>query len=211
MTADTTRAESEVAIFSRFSRAFSHVVRGDLSVITNEVSYLATSMPCEELGRVRNRCAQIAATVSKIAGLKSEVSSEPIAAEKAAAIFGARLSPGASGTVSLDRVKIERLASIVRHLFGDGDIPWTAEWSEEFGLGLSIRVPKPSGLVKRYSSWSSFAAGELGERAVIDAVVADLIMRAHEWRLAIGVEDRCVACHIFIPPLSTNRDERQRG
>jgi fatty acid desaturase len=76
---------------------------------------------------------------------------------------------------------------------------------------LSIRVPKPSGLVRRYSSWSSFAAGELGERAVIDAVVADLIMRAHEWRLAIGVEDRCVACHIFIPPLSTNRDERQRG
>lgn len=209
MTADTTRAESEVAIFSRFSRAFSHVVRGDLSVITNEVSYLATSMPCEELGRVRNRCAQIAATVSKIAGLKSEMSSEPMVAGQAAAIFGARLTPDALGMVSLDRVKIERLASIVRHLFGDGDVPWSAEWSEQFGLALSIRVPKPSGLVRRYSSWSSFAAGELSERAVIDAVVADLIMRAHEWRLAIDVEDRCVACHIFIPPVAAHRDERQ--
>jgi hypothetical protein len=209
MTADTTRPESEVAIFSRFSRAFSHVVRGDLSVITNEVSYLATRMPCEELGRVRNRCAQIAATVSKMAGLRSEMAWEPIDVEKAAAIFGARLTPDASGMVSLDRVKIERLASIVRHLFGDTDVPWNAEWSEHVGLSLSIRVPKPSGQVRRYSSWSSFAAGELSERAVIDAVVADLIMRAHEWRLAIDVEDRCVACHIFIAPVAAHRDERQ--
>ncbi len=209
MTADTTRAESEVAIFSRFSRAFSHVVRGDLSVITNEVSYLATRMPCEELARVRNRCAQIAATVSKIAGLKSDIAFEPITAEEAARIFGARLSPGASGVVSLDRVKIERLASIVRHLFGDGDLPWSAEWSEEFGLSLSIRVCKPSGPARRYSSWSSFAAGELGERAVIDAVVADLIMRAHEWRLVVGVEEWCVACHIFIPPTAIAHGERQ--
>ena len=209
MAAHTPRDESELAIFSRFSRAFSHVVRGDLSVITNEVSYLATSMPSEELARVRNRCSQIAATVSKIAGLRSEIATTPLGIDEAAGIFGARLRSSTSEMVSVDRVKVERLASIVRQMFADADTPWIAEWSSEYGLVLSIRVPKSPGQIRRYASWSSFAAGELGERAVIDAVVADLIMRAHEWRLGIELEERLIACRICIPPITVVQDQLQ--
>ena len=209
MVAYTPRDESELAIFSRFSRAFSHVVRGDLSVITNEVSYLATSMPSEELARVRNRCSQIAATVSKIAGLRSEIATTPLGLDEAARIFGARLSSSTSEMVSVDRVKVERLASIVRQMFADADTPWIAEWSSDHGLVLSIRIPKSPGQIRRYASWSSFAAGELGERAVIDAVVADLIMRAHEWRLGIELEERLISCRICIPPITVVQDQLQ--
>jgi hypothetical protein len=209
MAADTPRGESELAIFSRFSRAFSHVVRGDLSVITNEVSYLATTMTCEELGRVRNRCSQIAATVSKIAGLRNDIAPTPLGADEAAGIFGARLSSSSSEMVLLDRVKIERLSSIVRQMFAEADTPWIAEWSSEYGLTLSIRIPKSPGPIRRYASWSSFAAGELGERAVIDAVVADLIMRAHEWRLSVELEERLITCRIYIPPMTVVQGERQ--
>jgi hypothetical protein len=209
MAADTPRGESELAIFSRFSRAFSHVVRGDLSVITNEVSYLATTMPSEELVRVRSRCSQIAATVSKIAGLKSEASPTWLAIDDVARIFGSRLRAPTAERISLDRVKIERLASIVRQILGDSEAPWMAEWSPQYGLALSVQISKSSGRSATYASWSSFAAGELGERSVIDAVVADLIMRAHQWRLGIELQEQLVRCRIFIPPASGVQRERE--
>ena len=209
MAAHTPRGESELAIFSRFSTAFSHLVRGDLSVITNEVSYLATTMPSEELGRVRNRCSQIAATVSKIAGLRGEMSPTPLGVDEVAAIFGARLGSSPSETISLDRVKIERLASSIRQIFADADTPWIAEWSSENGLSLFLRIPNSRGQTRRYASWSSFAAGELGERAVIDAVVADLIVRAHEWRVGIELDERCISCGVFIPAMTAGARERR--
>ena len=209
MAAHTPRGESELAIFSRFSTAFSHLVRGDLSVITNEVSYLATTMPSEELGRVRNRCSQIAATVSKIAGLRGEMSPTPLGVDEVAAIFGARLGSSPSETISLDRVKIERLASSIRQIFADADTPWIAEWSSENGLSLFLRIPNSRGQTRRYASWSSFAAGELGERAVIDAVVADLIVRAHEWRVGIELDERCLSCGVFIPAMTAVARERR--
>ena len=208
MAAELPRGESELAIFSRFSRAFSHVVRGDLSVITNEVSYLATTMPPEELGRVRNRCSQIAATVSKIAGLRGEISTSLITIHEVARLFGASLSAPCSEVVSVDRVKIERLCSILRQMLGDTDASWMAEWSTGEGLTLSIKIPKSAGSYARHASWSSFAAGFLGERAVIDGVVADLIMRAHSWGLAIQLEGSEMRCSLFIPASFAASSER---
>lgn len=209
MTADTTRGESEFTIFSRFSRAFSHVVRGDLSVITNEVSYLATQMPSEELGRVRNRCSQMAATISKIAGLQTEISTTNIGADAAARIFGAALERTADGVVSLDGVKIERLASSIRQMLPPSDAPWTAEFSSMSGLTLSRTIRGFQGVGARYASWSSFASKELGERSVIDAVVADLIMRAHGWRLALESTPHELRCFLFIPLVAVEQSELQ--
>ena len=209
MAADTTRGESEFTIFGRFSRAFSHVVRGDLSVITNEVSYLATQMPSEELGRVRNRCSQMAATISKIAGLQSDVATTQFAAGAAARIFGAVLDNGCDDVVALDCVKIERLASSMRQMLPASDDPWTAKMSSEDTMTLSRSVPNHQGAGSRYTSWSSFASKELGERAVIDAVVADLIMRAHGWRLALESSPQGLRCAIFIPLVALTKAKLQ--
>jgi hypothetical protein len=209
MTADTIRGESEFIIFSRFSRAFSHVVRGDLSVITNEVSYLATQMPSEELGRVRNRCSQIAATISKIAGLQSEISTTSIGTDAAARIFGATLDRTADDVVSLDCVKIERLASSIRQMLPPSDASWTAECSSISVLTLSRTIRGFQGVGARYASWSSFASKELGERSVIDAVVADLIMRAHGWRLALESSPQELRCSLFIPLVAVEQPELQ--
>lgn len=194
MTAETTQVESEFSIFSRFSGAFSHVVRGDLSVITNEISYLATKMPSEELGRVRNRCSQIAATVSKIAGLRSEVSLSPGSADAIVRAFGAALPLEAPEFIAIDTVKLERLASSLRQILPSGDAAWRAEMREGDAVLLSLYLPFYKGLGGQYGSWSSFASKELGERSVVDAVVADLISRAHGWTVAIDSRDglRCV-------------------
>jgi hypothetical protein len=209
MTANTTRGESEFTIFGRFSRAFSHVVRGDLSVITNEVSYLATQMPSEELGRVRNRCSQMAATISKIAGLQSDVATTPLGVDAAARIFGVALEGGGDNVVSLDCVKIERLASIIRQMMPPSDAPWMAAGVDRSVLTLSRSIQDFQGIGSRYASWSSFASKELGERSVIDAVVADLIMRAHGWRLAIESSPEGLRCSLFIPLIAVGQAELQ--
>ncbi len=205
MTSNTTRAESEFSIFSRFSRAFSHVVRGDLSVITNEVSYLATKMPCEELGRVRNRCSQIASIISKIAGLQSELSLSLVGADAAARTFGAILNGSSTDVVAIDAVKVERLASGIRQMLPIGDTAWTAQ-SLEGGIVLSLYLPHHQGLGGSYGSWSSFASQELGERSVVDAVVADLIMRAHGWTTAIDSKDG-LRCTMHLPIASAEQRE----
>ena len=209
MTANTTRGESEFTIFGRFSRAFSHVVRGDLSVITNEVSYLATQMPSEELGRVRNRCSQMAATISKIAGLQSDVATTLIGVDAAARIFGVALEGGGDDVVSLDYVKIERLASIIRQMMPPSDAPWMAAAVDGSVLTLSRSIQDFQGRGSRYASWSSFASKELGERSVIDAVVADLIMRAHGWRLAIESFPEGLRCSLFLPLIAVGQAEPQ--
>ena len=194
MAGETAQVDSEFSIFSRFSRAFSHVVRGDLSVITNEVSYLATAMPSDELGRVRNRCSQIAAIISKIAGLQSDLSLSYVGVESVARTFGAIVPSDSRDTVAIDAVKIERLASSIRQIIPSGDISWTAQSLEGEGVVLCLLLPGHQGLGGRYGSWSSFAAKELGERCVVDAVVADLILRAHGWSIGIESKDglRCV-------------------
>lgn len=209
MAADTTRGESEFTIFGRFSRAFSHVVRGDLSVITNEVSYLATQMPSEELGRVRNRCSQMAAAISKIAGLQSDIATTRLGADAAAHIFGAALEGRGNDVVSLDCVKIERLASSIRQMLPPSDAPWMADVSDGCVLTLSRSIQDFQGIGSRYASWSSFASKELGERSVIDAVVADLIMRAHGWRLALESSPQGLRCSVFIPLVAVEQAELQ--
>lgn len=206
MTVGTTQVESEFSIFSRFSGAFSHVVRGDLSVITNEISYLATKMPPEELGRVRNRCSQIAATVSKIAGLQSDVSLSPASADTIARAFGAILPLESPEFIAIDAVKVERLASSLRQILPSSDASWRAEMREGDAVLLSLHLPHHKGLGAQYASWSSFASKELGERSVVDAVVADLISRAHGWTVAIDSRGG-LRCMIRLPLMALEHVE----
>jgi hypothetical protein len=209
MTGDTTRGESELSIFCRFSRAFSHVVRGDISVITNEVSYLATQMPSEELSRVRNRCSQMAATISKIAGLQSDLAITRLGPDAVARAFGTVLIPQGEDVVLLDYVKIERLASSIRQMVPSATTPWSAEYSAANKLTFSRTVDGFQGLGARYASWSSFASKELGERAVIDAVVVDLIMRAHGWSVSIESSAHSLRFALCVPLVAVEQSERQ--
>lgn len=191
--------ESEITLFTRFSSAFSHVIRGDLSVITNEVSYLASLMPSRELERVSNRCSQIAGIVSKIAGLQSEEAPVFIDSGELERLFGVERSRvPCSQTIRVDRVRVERFASILRDLMPgvQASIRYPSG-AEPLAVILHNRhVPRCIGT---YSSWSNFAARELGERSVIDAVVADLIIRAHGWRVVISSEKDRVIGEISIP------------
>jgi hypothetical protein len=151
----------------------------------------------------------MAATISKIAGLQSDVATTPLGVDAAARIFGVALEERGEAVVSLDCVKIERLASILRQMMPPSDAPWMAAGVDRSVLTLSRSIQDFQGIGSRYASWSSFASKELGERSVIDAVVADLIMRAHGWRLAIESSPEGLRCSLFIPLIAVGQAELQ--
>lgn len=188
MRAESLEVESELALFGRFSRAFTHILRGDLSVITNEISYLATKLPVGELDRATNRCSQMASTISKIAGLSGDLTLELIPYDEVARMFGAvSFAPRQGGGVYMDRVRGERLALMIRHLLGG-----TLESSLDIATpdeGATIRLVAlgPDAETREYASWSAFAARERGERYVIEGVVADLLLRACAWGVHISL------------------------
>jgi hypothetical protein len=203
MAGEATPLESEFALFSRFSRAFGHVMRGDLSVITNEIAYLATVMPVGELERAKNRSAQMAATVSKIAGLETDLEFGEISARELAHIFGARdVLFQNSPRVMVDRVKVERLALTIKQLVGCGESACDmtiGDGPHQEALELRIALESHSERPRQFSSWSSFASRERGERSVIDGVVADLIARAHSWTVSIKSDGTRLLCIVSIP------------
>ena len=57
---------------SQMMRAFSHTVRGDLSVINNDLSYLSTLLPNEDIGASLARCTSITAALRDIQFVQSE-------------------------------------------------------------------------------------------------------------------------------------------
>jgi hypothetical protein len=204
--------DSEFTIFSRFSQAFSHVVRGDLSVVTNELAYLASRLPSEDLSRVKNRCAQMAATISKIAGLESALRVSPVEATTLARVFSADPASALDETtVSYDPIKIERLATIIRQMCGEGGGAWSARVERE-SEAVFFSFVSPRGLEgeesKRFHSFSEFASRVLGERSVIDGVVADLIIRAHGWSVSLLVSPRSTEGEISVPRFSNETATR---
>jgi hypothetical protein len=84
MTSNTVRAEisppaeTEFTVCARLLRALSHIVRGDLSVITNDLAYLSAIAPPEELERPRARCASAAATLGKVNIITGSMSLEGV-------------------------------------------------------------------------------------------------------------------------------------
>jgi hypothetical protein len=199
-TAEFLGGESEIALFSRFSGAFTHLMRGDLSVITNELSYLASKLPVGELDRASNRCSQMASTISKIAGLSSESSSERLAVSQICSMFGA-LPEGdvATSSVFIDRVRGERLALMVRQLVGESYRASLGPAETGGGWCLKVFGSSNDGGERSYRSWSSFASRERGERSVIEGVVADLLTRACGWSVSLALSGTTLTATITLP------------
>lgn len=208
MRSERLEVESELALFGRFSRAFTHILRGDLSVITNEISYLATKLPSGELDRATNRCSQMASTISKIAGLSGEPSIELVSYEEVARMYGATISaPQVVGGVFMDRVRAERLALMVRHLFGEEFTSCVELSPSGEGMIVQLTAAGPTCERREYVSWSAFAGRERGERYVIEGVVADLLARACAWGVTIRVGEGEVAARVVIRDVMMARGE----
>jgi hypothetical protein len=145
----------------------------------------------------------MAATVSKIAGLETDIELGEISARELAKIFGAReVFFQSVPMVSVDRVKVERLALTIKQLVTSGELVsdmTIGDGPHQHALELRISLEDSSERSRQFSSWSSFASRERGERSVIDGVVADLIARAHSWTVSIKPEGNRLLFVVSIP------------
>lgn len=198
-------AETEFAVCARLLRALSHIVRGDLSVITNDLAYLSAVTSAEELERPRARCASAAATLGKVNVIAGSLSTNGVSLTAIAREFGAAPITE-SVLIRGDESKVVWIARTLRSLLGEfvvrGVVPAP---SERFVIecvatcaATEVR-PRDSASTERYSSFGDYAARELGEREIVEASLVDLLFHGFGWRLDLMREGAALTLRITVP------------
>jgi hypothetical protein len=202
-----TENDSELDLCARILRSLAHKVRGDLSVITNELAYVATLVDSEEIKFSRARCDKIADALSAVSELVDTGIKARTNLSEVSRIFGVKMPLpefDAFSVIASPRL-LERLAKTVRDLLGgEYQVGLTANCDSLAILRIEARVSLNIDAKKSYSSISAFAADIQGERFVVDAGVADLILRDHQWPVRIDLEDQRVVLTVSVSQGSTN-------
>jgi len=207
---DSNFSESELQVCARVLRALAHRIRGDLSVITNDLAYIATVIDPAEVERARSRCSRISTTLAHIGALgglearSTEGYLMPLS--EVVAFFGVRGAGGewherfATYKVGVTGALLNRLRPLLVGLIGD----WEAFLCDQGQLltdsiSVLIRSSRSLDFSQSYRSLGSFAAERLGESSVVEAGLIDLILRDLRWSIAIESADRQVTLRLKIP------------
>lgn len=194
-------SESELQVCARLLRALAHRIRGDLSVITNDLAYIATIVDPAEVERARARCGRISSGLAHIGALSAHSSQELVPLSWLLRIFGVSekmegLPSEAQAQVS--RTLLEHVAALLRELVGVWDVSWRDEGASE-STTLSLHTREPRDFSEHYLSLGAFAVAQLGERFVVEAGLIDLILRDHRWVVAVLCVDHRATIQLTIP------------
>ncbi|MEY4701835.1 MAG: hypothetical protein RL326_2022 [Pseudomonadota bacterium] len=217
MTSNTARAgisppaETEFTVCARLLRALSHIVRGDLSVITNDLTYLSTIAPPEELERPRARCASAAATLGKVNIITGSMSLEGISLSAIVRELGGTCEVE-SALVRGDSRKLAWIGQTLRGLI-DGLVVRSVTRAPrdsfvfECYAGSSAERERRRGSLNEasYSSLGEYASHELGEREVVEASLLDLLFHGFTWELCLESDAAGVVLRLVVP-----REDKER-
>jgi hypothetical protein len=199
---DIVKPDSELALCSRLLKSLAHRVRGDLSVITNDLAYLGTIVGTDEIRRSRERCDKIADVLSAIGDLQSGLEKEFLTIRALVDIFGVKTNADIPENEKLHVAPklLTRCAAILVQLIG----PFTEVGLEDEAAGKKILALSASSRTLSqpravYSSLSSFAGEQLGERFVVEASIVDLMLRDHGWEVQVFCNEGSVDCSLKIP------------
>jgi hypothetical protein len=204
-------AETEFAVCARLLRALSHIVRGDLSVITNDLTYLSAIAPPEELERPRARCASAAATLGKVNIITGSMSVEGVSLSEIVRELGGAFEVE-SAWVRGDSRKLTWIAQTLRGLIGELVVrsvtrappdSFVIECYAVSSADCGSRRGSLSG--ERYSSLGEYASRELGEREVVEASLLDLVFHGFTWGLCLESGPAGVALRFVVP-----REDKRR-
>jgi hypothetical protein len=194
-------SESELHVCARLLRALAHRIRGDLSVITNDLAYIATIVDPAEVERARARCGRISSGLAHIGALSAHGNREVVPLSWLLRIFGVSEKmegPPGEAQVQVFRGLLEHAAALLRELVGVWDVTWCGDGASE-STTLSLHVRDTRDFSEKYLSLGSFAVAQLGERFVVEAGVIDLILRDHRWAVAVVCEDHRATIRLTIP------------
>jgi hypothetical protein len=192
----------ELQLFASLVRALSHSVRGDLSVVVNDLAYFGTILPASEIERSKGRCATISRTLSKLSDLKDgcivvkDHSSGVILAllHTVAKESVPPVSPAGNDLYSadLDRLVLclKAMRSLVEQRVVNGANLTVIANAEPGALVISLSGDASRLLQERYFSATEYATAELGEAFVVEAVILDLLLRAQGMSVLFECESR---------------------
>lgn len=187
--------ECEIVLAERLASSLLHAVRGDLSVISNELSFVGSQYGEELVASSKNRCRSISARLALLGEVRSPsvrslipvrqlVSGAPIEGENER--ISVRCDPH-SITRVLHGVQVVAPAAPRNAFFMLDDTSFRLGWT----------VMQTMQRQQAYTSLSSFVRDEVGERPVLEAVIADLLVRSHGWQLMVVPERLGFSCFVM--------------
>ena len=191
-------------------------MRGDLSVVLNDLAYFGTILPVSEIERSKARCANISQSLSALSSLKdgrvvvSDHSSEKLLALVHSVIHDKEspLKLALHECYSADLTALltcfETISFLVeQRLVTGANLEATAN-TEGRTLVISIHGDSTKLRRERYLSATEYASAELGETFVVQAVIVDLMLRAQgisisfEHESQLDVEAVRLSARLFI-------------
>lgn len=171
--------EPELELFERFARALLHAVRGDLSVVQNELGFLSALYGEENVKSAMGRCRTIAAQLSDLSNARV-----PGALDRPSV---SSVLPGVALKSCLqewsllgERESLSFALAVLPELLGA-----TIKQANVVSSALRLEIGHQPDSVGRFCSLSSFISAEVGELGVVKAVVADLVLRHHGYSVDI--------------------------
>lgn len=187
--------ESE-ELFSRFLKVSTHLIRGDLSVISSELTFLAGLVGDEQVALGRKRCTAVAQTLSMISSVSSADVKESLSDKELAQAFG--IESNVSGLlVVCERARLSHFVEELEQLLG----PWSGGISFDGAVKIElINVPQQQCATEgEFDSISAFVAQSAGDRAVLRSVLVDLFFRSQGWAVRVERSQRALRLTISVP------------
>ncbi len=181
--------EESYRFVSAMMRALAHTVRGDLSVVTNDLSYFSTLLPEGETDRSRSRCASVVANLSRLVLLQGELGISEVSEEEFCRAIGVtEVAAPLSSTVKVDPGKFSLvMQEVEKVLGGERESSYVRRYKPASG-GTRAEVIVECALTQGldgaeevHPSLSQYAAARRGERYVVGAAAVDLVLFAHGW------------------------------
>ncbi len=189
---------TDTSLLAVLSRALIHVIRGDLSVITNDLTYLGGVVSEEEVARAKARCANIAQFVGKLAVLQNSSETRPatlVELLRAAPPAGDLTAGSMTSIIGCNAQQGSFVFMTLSALLGSGEGTGKVTSAVDVKDGvcrLLLAKERTDELLGSYPTLSGFALRARGERSVVDAAICDLILQASGWRSGVAVTDMTV-------------------
>jgi hypothetical protein len=185
-------------LFSRFLKASTHLIRGDLSVISSELSFLAGLVGEEQVALGRKRCAAVAHTLSMISSGCSTGVQEAISLEELADAFG--IACDIQGIlVVCERGRLLHCIGELEQLLGawSGDISF--DGAVKINLSLATQQQADADADGEFNSISAYVAQSAGDGAVLRSVLVDLFLRSQGWAVRLLCSQGGLRLSLIVP------------
>ena len=182
--------EPPLVLIERLVRALLHTVRGDLSLIQNELSALSAEHGEERMRGALSRCRSIATQLGQLTLAHAPPVQEVV---RLSELVAEAESQSVEGAWSLqgDRTSLAAILSLLPVALGARTISVAVEHSAEMPL-VRMSLQHRSAAQGRFRSFSSFVSAEAGERGVVRAALCDLLRQHYGYSVEVRVQDETV-------------------